>query len=52
MSLTCDELTDLNTDGTNASPPHFERDEEQEALWASGLLELGVARRPRTMVIA
>ena len=50
MSLTCDELTDLNR-RQNASPPHFERDEEPEAIRAGGLLELGVARRPRNMVI-
>ena len=51
MSLTCDELTDLNR-RQKRSPPHFERDEEREAIWAGGLLELGVARRPRNMVIA
>ena len=39
-------------DDKNASPPHFDRDEEREAIWAGGLLELGVARRPRNMVIA
>ena len=51
MSLTCDELTDLNR-WQNASPPHFERDEEREAIRAGGLLELGVAGGPRNMVIA
>ena len=54
MSLTCDELTDLDygVDGKNASPPHFERDEEGEAIHAAGLLEIGVAWKPRNMVIA
>ena len=54
MSLTCDELTGLNygVDGKNASPPQFERDEEGEAIKAAGLLEIGVARKPRNMVIA
>ena len=51
MSLTCDELTDLNR-RQNASPPHFDRDEEGEAIQAAGLLEIGVARKPRNMVIA
>ena len=51
MSLACDELTDLNR-RQNASPPHYERDEEREAILAAGLLELGVAQRPRNMVIA
>ena len=48
MSLTCAELID----GRNASPPHFDRDEEGEATQAAGLLEIGVARKPRNMVIA
>ena len=51
LSLTCDELTDLNR-WQNASPLHFERDEEGEAIHAAGLLEIGVARKPRNMVIA
>ena len=51
MSLTCDELTDLNR-WQNASPPHFERDEEGEAIRVAGLLEIGVTRKPRNMVIA
>ena len=51
MSLTCDELP-TSIDGKIASPPHFERDKEREAIPAAGLLELGVARKPRNMVIA
>ena len=51
MSLTCDELT-ASIDGKNASPPHFERDKEREAIRAGGLLDLGVTERPRNMVIA
>ena len=51
MSLTCDELTDLNR-RQNASLSHFDRDEEGEAIQAAGLLEIGVARKPRNMVIA
>ena len=51
MSLTCDELTYLNR-WQNASPPHFERDEEREAIRAAGLLELDVAQKPRNVVIA
>ena len=51
MSLTCDELT-TSIDGKNPSPPHFDRDEEGEAIQAAGLLEIGVARKPRNMVIA
>ena len=39
-------------DGKMANPPFLERDEEREAIRAGGLLELGVARRPRNMVIA
>ena len=30
----------------------FERDEEGEVIRAAGLLEIGVARKPRNMVIA
>ena len=51
MSLTCDELTDLNR-RQKCQPPHFDRDEEGEAIQAAGLLEIGVARKPRNMVIA
>ena len=51
MSLTCDELTELNR-WKNASPLQFDRDEEGEAIQAAGLLEIGVARKPRNMVIA
>ena len=51
MSLTCDELTDLNR-WKNASTPHFDRDEEGEAIQAAGLLEIGVTQKPRNMVIA
>ena len=39
-------------DGKNASPPHFDRDEEGEAIQAAGLLEIGAAWKPRNMVIA
>ena len=42
----------ISTDGKMANPPFLERDEEREAIRAAGLLELGVARRPRNMVIA
>ena len=42
MSLTCDELTNLK----NAILPHFDRDEEGEAIQVAGLLEIGVARKP------
>ena len=51
MSLTCDSYP-TSIDGRNASPPHFDRDEEGEAIQAAGLLEIGVARKPRNMVIA
>ena len=45
-------LTSTSIDGRNASPPHFDRDEKGEAIQAAGLLEIGVARKPRNMVIA
>ena len=50
MSLTCDSKP-TSIDGRNASPRHFARDEEGEAIQAAGLLEIGVARKPRNMVI-
>ena len=46
MSLTCDELTGLNRQKKR------QPDEEGEAIQAAGLLEIGVARKPRNMVIA
>ena len=38
-------------DDKNAIPSHFDGDEEGEAIQAAGLLEIGVARKPRNMVI-
>ena len=48
MSLTCDELTDLD----RRQKRQHDRDEEGEAIQATRLLEIGVARKPRNMVIA
>ena len=50
MSLTCDELTDLNR--RQKRQPVADKDEEGEAIRAAGLLEIGVALKPRNMVIA
>ena len=42
----------ISIGGKMANSLFLERDEEREAIPAGGLLELGVTRRPRNMVIA